>query len=348
MCERNGGFFVGVRFCGTTQFVGTDCGDALCPSCEPFRATERRKGWQPVAERMAMPMWTTMSLPNVSDADVGIRELMATRRRFLNVRLGSRNQKRLKQDCHAYTVNHFGAEDDKNIAKWDRSVRRFVERLKKFEKPPRMYDMLGRGFATLEVTYNPVTDDWHPHFNAITDSQFLPWVIAVVAWGWASGGRGKVVYIKRLENVPADMREVVKYVSKPWELPAARQDDLRKALRHKRRIWPLGKAKPVKVKTACPSCGSTECTIRFAGKAEILQKAATPWGEVVRVRYGIGEELGEKWFVKQLGLWKEPEPESLNLILRYLARHSAPAPPRHCLVGSDWHVLHEEPMALTP
>ena len=352
MCDRDGKGIVVARACGASQFVGTDCGDPLCPVCEPYRAAKRRKGWIPVAERMREPMWSIVSLPNDSDPGRGIAELMAARRKFTNFRLGKRNRVKLVQFCHSYNLNHFGEGE---VEKRDRSVKRFITRVEALEaktrakaeidkkacleagkpwkvktvKTVRMYDLASEGFGTLEITYNQDRDDFHPHLNLVTDASYIPWVVLLAVWFWASDKRAEVFWVHRLSNVPEDMKEIVKYVTKAWEIPAGRQDDLRKALRGKRRIWPIGSAKPEKVKEPCPCCGKSDCACRFAGMGEILKRGKTSFGEVIRVRTNsLDDRLQELWFVKCHGVWKEPEPESLQSILRELARHSEPAPPK--------------------
>lgn len=350
MCERDGKGIVLARSCGVRQFVGTDCGDPLCPECEPYRAAKRRKDWMPVAEKMREPMWTIVSLPNDSNLDRGIRELMAARRKFQNFRLGKRNRAQLSRFCHLYNLLHFGDTDAK---KWDARVKGFLTRVKNLEakiraaeetrvkadeeagtpskrktkKSVRMFDLIGDGFGTLEVTYNPKRDDFHPHANIVTDTAYIPFAVLVTIWWWSSDRRARIFYVRRLSNIPKDMKEIVKYVTKGWEIPESRQADFRNAIKGKKRVWPIGAAKPVKTKEPCPCCGSSECKTHLACMGEVLRVVDTPFGKLLTLRVGSGDTLNELWFVKCHGVWKEPEPESLNLILRALARHSEPAPP---------------------
>jgi hypothetical protein len=191
----------------------------------------------------------------------------------------------------------------------------------------RVRDLIGQGFATFEMTYNSEHDDFHPHLNVVSDAAFIPWPYLVAVWRIATQGQGEIVYVHRIKNIPEDMQEIVKYVTKSWEIPEARRDDFRKALKGKRRVWPLGGATPAEVKHSCPICGGDDCKAHLAGIGDILERGTTSWGKMIKVRFGHADEVMESWFINRDGLWVEPPPESLNLILRELALHSGGVSP---------------------
>lgn len=80
------------------------------------------------------------------------------------------------------------------------------------------------GVATIEVTWSPSRQQWHPHLHIIADGTF--WEQAKVADVWeAVTGDSRVVDIRRVPSREALVRYVAKYASKsqdPSGLPASR------------------------------------------------------------------------------------------------------------------------------
>jgi len=324
MCDRDRAGVVLTRACGGVQFVGTDCGDPLCPSCEPYRAKVRRDHWQPVAEKMRYPVWSIFSQRNISDLDQG-KELLKSWRRFQDTRLGPRNQKRFGVEVRDYIQEHW-RDEPIEVRTWLERCAKFERRLARSSEPLRVRDLTGRGFVTFEITYNPVADSFHPHLNVVRDSRYIPQPYLVVLWRNATRGEGEVVWVKKLSNIPEDMHEVVKYVCKPGDIPAARRGDLRRFLKGLRRVWPLGGAKPCEREKACPFCGEVGCKAHMSGSGVILRQEDTTLGKAVLVYYGQ-DVPRESWFVRIDYVWQQAGAVAIDLILRELACHSTPAPP---------------------
>ena len=77
--------------------------------------------------------------------------------------------------------------------------------------------------ATIEITYNPSSAQWHPHLHVLATGDYLPH--AAVRDGWRkSTGDSDIVHLSRIDSRTAAARYVGKYVAKPAELadwPAA-------------------------------------------------------------------------------------------------------------------------------
>ncbi len=118
--------------------------------------------------------------------------------------------------------------------------------------------MTGPGFATFEVTYHDDTG-YHPHRHLTVDSWYIPWPLLAALWRAATDGAGEIVDIRAVSRDRKGMLEAVKYVTKAWEIPKDKAGELRQVVFGKKRVWPLGGAKPAKVDKTCPGCGRPTC-----------------------------------------------------------------------------------------
>jgi hypothetical protein len=141
--------------------------------------------------------------------------------------------------------------------------------------------MIGDGLATLEVTINVISALWHAHRHLVVDSGFIPWHLLVVLWQHATKGQGKIVDIRQLAKGSGAVEEGIKYVTKAWEIPDDKADELRHAVFGRKRIWPLGDAQPVEIESVCPGCGkpTSECRIIDIGFADTLAAGVTGDGQ---------------------------------------------------------------------
>jgi hypothetical protein len=168
------------------------------------------------------------------------------------------------------------------------SVSRFVEKIiQEFGETgqwPMLRHKIGSGLARLEVTYGDElsrgTEDWHVHRHLCVDGDFIPWTFLCAAWLKVTDGQASVVDIRRLRKTPEAISEVIKYLTKPWEIPADLEIDFRVAMFGKKKIWPLGHAKPQDKGNQCPYCGGQyvdvegvvhTCRARTAGKVNLVR-----------------------------------------------------------------------------
>lgn len=136
------------------------------------------------------------------------------------------------------------------------------------------------GVRSLDITWNAFTG-WHPHFHLAHDSIFIPFPALLALWMEACTVDGKSVAafvdpdeelkpgecIGRTAHISAlrKPQEVLKYVTKhvdggPHALPDEKKGELEAYLHGKKRIWPLGNARPRELEKApCPSCKHSDC-----------------------------------------------------------------------------------------
>jgi hypothetical protein len=334
MCGRTGEFIVLRQSCGGTRAIPVDCGDALCIECEKARAAERAAKWEKVIRAMRRPVMLTLTIKDGDDLRERIQTLQASIRRLLDMRLGSRNRPIDLDLAQVFTVAHYYAlvekgdmtagEAARRVNDWQKSFILFDKRIARYSSPPRFRDICGKGLAVFECTW---CGDWHPHRHLILDMGFIPWPYLVILWRRATRGDGEIVDVRSLFKTDRDLREVMKYVTKPWLIPEHLKDEFRDAVRGLKRVWPIGGAKPVKVDKVCPVCKSPACTAQIMGMGEHATITRTQGMEVMEVKLGDNHDARTLTFVKDGGNWLEAKPEALYLILREVACHSTPSPP---------------------
>ncbi len=273
-CGRDKGMLV-FPACGGSYYVSSLCSDPLCQACEKRKASKRRKQWEPVVRAMKRPRFITLTTPNETDLVAGWGVLNSAFRRFLGTRLGPRNLAKLEPEALAGVEAACRAEFDKGgiasvemqskINKKSLEVKRFCANLLRRGKRfgwLRVRDVIGPGFISREVTRGD--GDWNPHGHMVVDGQYIPHAALVVLWSWATGVKSPSVDVRALRTRSKDgvqkfMLEAVKYLTKMWDIPEEDHEEFRAAMRGKKRVWPLGGAKPVKPEKECPCCGYADC-----------------------------------------------------------------------------------------
>jgi hypothetical protein len=352
--------------CGRTQLLQVICADPLCVECLKVRAARVRARWLPVLMEMDTPRMITLTMKSQTVLEQAKKDFQLSFRRLLDLRLDDRGLPKLVKAALALVhrsreklIERFGEEVGSKYADalerskihdtefWEKSVEKFrrtCEREAKREKfnlagkhkgevrkdqTIRFRDMIGPGFASYEVTYNP-SEGWHFHRHCTVDGEFIPWPVLVVAWRIATKRTGSVVDIRLMDKSEKSMRELVKYCTKPWEIPDDKKSELRQSVRGLKRVWPLGGAKPVKAHPVCPFCKDENCRAhRVTGIVEIIAEGTLPSGIPYRDVWDAREEKSYT-FTQEHGIWgglaDDPEAHPLLLILSAFACRSQ-APP---------------------
>lgn len=73
------------------------------------------------------------------------------------------------------------------------------------------------GVATIQVTWNPNTKQWHPHLHCILDGSFVKHAELKTAWIKCSDG-SSIVHIKAINDREAEIGYVCRYVASPDDL----------------------------------------------------------------------------------------------------------------------------------
>lgn len=279
--------------CGKLRHVRELCSDPLCEKCEPVRAFRRRRRWYKVLKSMRYPRMITLTIPDGRDLKERFSFLQSSFRRFLHMPLGGRNRAKLHQAALEFAGQHYdnqvasskmtSLEKSAKLAELEKSLNRFFATIKKRQekagKWPRLRHAVGRGFAALEITLN---GDWHVHRHLCVDGQYIPWALLCGAWQIATQGQAWITDIRKIDQTPDGMKEAVKYLTKPWEIPLDYQDEFAEAVKGVKRVWPLGGAKPEEEHQVCPYCSNPDCKAQAAGLANLIETGSL-WGYTYRI-----------------------------------------------------------------
>lgn len=282
-----------VRTCGDVQTVRELCSNPLCASCEKIKADKRRMAWYPVLKAMKNPRMLTFTIRDGPDLRERMNFLQESFRRFMSLRLGPRNLDKLISEALGFVSaqtavqvakgTKIEAQRQSDLTRWEKSLQAFklavIRRHDKKGKWPELRHMIGKGFAAIETTFGSATVDgekvqdlfWHLHRHLCVDGHFIPWPFLCAAWLRATKGEAFVTHIEQVDKTPEGIKEVAKYLSKTWEIPEGKQAEFIEAVKGIKRIWPLGGAKPAKVKEPCAACGDPQCKGHIAGGVNLLE-----------------------------------------------------------------------------
>lgn len=263
MCKRNGKFILVKQDCGNARAVGMDCGDPLCQDCERARARERRQRWTPAIMAMRYPVMMTLTIKSGPVLDERNTTMQKYFRKFLDLRLGSRNRVKFLDLAMEYTRTHF-SDNATDLEKWEGRVRSFDKYLGTLASSARVRDLFPGGLANIEITYSD-EHGWHAHKHMVIDSPYIPQPYLVALWKFITEGEGQVVDIRKVDKSGKSIAEVIKYLAKINDIPEDKQDEFRKAVKGLKRVWPLGDARPVEVSNPCPFCGGSACHGHLVG-----------------------------------------------------------------------------------
>ena len=333
MCKLNGLYTLINRTCGAGTIVPLDCGDSLCPDCEKRRSRERREHWNPVFEAMRNPRMITLTIRNGSDLKERIMVLQKSFRKLLDFRYGPRNMDKVSALAGIFLIDHYvdlvadgtidREESLKRIDKFNQSMRRFAGAVNQYHarmgKWPRMRDLVGRGFATLEITCSEDPECWHAHRHLCVDGHFIPWPVLACVWNVVTETEGEIVDIRFMDNHnDRSIREVTKYLAKPWDIPNDKKPEFRVAVRGLKRIWPLGGAKPVIEEKICPYCNDPGCRGHMLDTGEAFKRGRLGDTEILAVRCFSDNSVALFALDPEKG-WRRV---ALDLITKEIAWHS--------------------------
>lgn len=74
-----------------------------------------------------------------------------------------------------------------------------------------------RGYAVLEITYNPDREEWHPHLHLLAETPYIPQGKLAAAWTAATRGTASIVDIRRVNrhSVERYQHYLTDYLTKP-------------------------------------------------------------------------------------------------------------------------------------
>jgi hypothetical protein len=280
--------------CGHRRVAPVLCSDPFCVPCEKAKAANRRKRWLPILQAMKEPKLITLTLPSGEDLAERFTTLKLSFRSLMGLRLGPRNKQRLQAASLSFVKEHYQKLVDSGevgpeqleaiVTSWTVSLDRFwswVDGYKrKNNKWPLVRNIIGKGFAVLEITFSKGL--WHPHRHLTVDSKYIPWPLLCAAWLQVTDNQAKIVDIRSVGKTAEDQKELIKYLAKTWDVPEDKRDDFRQVVRGLKRVWPLGKAHPIDEHEPCPYCGNPACKSHVTGSAVLIQ-SGNMWGTSYKV-----------------------------------------------------------------
>lgn len=275
--------------CGYFNSYRVLCSNPLCIPCQKQKAYEARSRWLPVLQRMKSPRMITLTIPDGPILEARLIVLSRSFRKFMNMRLGKENLKDLQSKALVFLLDHLNLQLDRGELtqseynqKWiaqARSIDIFIKSIRRRKNKrgdwPEIRHVIGDGFRALEALWGDElrtgVEDWHCHYHLCVDGQFIPWALLCAAWLKATNNTAFITHIEQVEKSPDGIAEVLKYLTKPWEIPVNKQVEFSMAVRGLKRIWPLGHAKPDRIDNICPGCGDPTCKGTIAGHTTLIE-----------------------------------------------------------------------------
>ena len=114
--------------------------------------------------------------------------------------------------------------------------------------------------------------------------RYMPQIVLSTLWSWTTKGEGIIVDIRAPTNADEGVRETLKYTTKAWEIPESKHDELLKATHRKKRLWVIGRLKPIEQpKAPCPGCDKPDCSCKLVvvlGNEKAIIKNVVYVGEI--------------------------------------------------------------------
>lgn len=253
------------RDCGHNQVTIHRCHSIICADCLRYEVSAILRRYGEWLGRMVRPVFLTLTLRDVSDEGLhdGFRRIHDLYHRFLDFRLGPRAMTRMKKllDAALVTSNLSPAQKELQLAIWSYFEAR-VTKVRKKTKNLKLRHLI-YGLARLEVTYDR---DWHIHIHALMSGSVIPQVLISALWSELTGDSYIVDIRATRKNVK---KELVKYTTKPWEIPKEKHALLLEATKDVKRTWTFGQVVDSPPDKVCPACGSPSCKARYYGKGDL-------------------------------------------------------------------------------
>ena len=301
------GYLALKRGCGHAQAVALTCKSPLCPECERARARHVQRRWTATLKTLPQLKLLTLTIQNGPDLAERIGTLDASFRRFMDFRIGRNNRRKIARRVARKVAElvasgsitaEAGAVWEASTARWCKAVERAQ---KKHGKSFKMRAIM-KGLSSLEVTYNADAATWHTHRHLILSMPFTPQIVISELWSMATEGAGNIVDIRKIDDVETGVIEAVKYVTKGWEIPDDKSEELLAALHGKKRTWVIGRIKPSTEPKKCAGCGAEECKCERVAVVSMSDQVeaggfdvANPTGEPMRLHIFRDEKNRLTW-----------------------------------------------------
>lgn len=258
------GYIAHLRDCGFKQATPISCKSILCRTCEAKRAADHQERWYPTLSKYHHLSMMTLTVKGEEKLTPQLQTLDKAFRGLLDYRLGKYNRQHIKAQVtkKLEALKTQGKDIDK-LEQWRRATDKFVEMCEKREKEEGKsfkFRKLLEGISNLEITYNQECKLWHAHRHLILSMPFIPEIVLSTIWDEVTGSNGFIVDIRTVTDLKEGLKETIKYCTKFWEIPKDKEEELLQAIRNKKRLWVIGRIKPVDPEPKpCPDCKSLIC-----------------------------------------------------------------------------------------
>jgi len=113
--------------------------------------------------------------------------------------------------------------DDKGLGK---NLQKLSRAFKLLKAHPWWRNNVTGGYAFLEITHNPETQQWHPHFHILAWAKFIPYDQLKQMWTAALGVERAIIWVTRLTDGAASAAYVTKYLSKGADASVYKDPDV--------------------------------------------------------------------------------------------------------------------------
>ncbi|RLI80895.1 hypothetical protein DRP07_08420 [Archaeoglobales archaeon] len=265
-CGKHG--ILMVRDCGAYEFAICRCKNPLCPVCSRIDSLKLLNRYLPALREFDNPLFITLTYPS-KDLKSGVDGIKKSFSRLMDMRIGSRKMKSLEVEFYKRLEKSNLDENqrDLQVALFKEFKDKAEAVRKKLGRSPKLRDILNRGIAKLEITYNADCEtQYNVHVHAVVDSKApIPQVLLSMMWEFVSGFPICDVR-KARDNYEI---ELLKYITKPWEVPDELFGEFLWALKDRKKVWVWGDIE-LNDESVCPYCGKSDCRARYADKVDIV------------------------------------------------------------------------------
>lgn len=276
------------------------CHTLGCPTCTVLEAKERQKEYGPIIDQLASRAeraevlgddvarirfltFTVKNFPLDQGAEM-VDLLLSAFTRLKDLRFGPRIIKTLEKEFYAALTlaktrspQNANPLTDKQAARqirlWEKFKRFFLRKHGEGCKNLKLRHF-SKGIARLEWLCGK-DGGHHFHLHSVWSTQFpIPQVLLEILWKKATGCDGRV----DIRATDKDLqRELIKYISKPWDMSREEIGAVLLAVRNRKKIWIWGFDAPEgkdltaseKAEATTDHCSNPSCKLDWVGFADL-------------------------------------------------------------------------------
>lgn len=284
---------IGLRTCGDRVVALYRCNSPTCLFCNRKDMERNLAKYAPILGHFKKPVFMTFTVGSNKNLRIALNRLYDGVERFRDIRIGKRNLAKWRRWMSEELGRYFTLQlwELLELGLWHEAFVRLawkkvelqVRFWKRFEKKCkefmgkeilnlRLYHLL-TGLVKLENTYKKYVGH-HPHFHCVFDGFFIPQILLSRMWKELTGS-----YVVDIRSAYKNYnQELLKYVSKPWELEGLSDNEKGQflyALSNRKKVLIFGLKLTNIANKYCSNCGKRkgiECKCVFY--SQVVKKEA--------------------------------------------------------------------------